>query len=84
MITRAIGQQLCFSRFLIEKDCLSAAMTRIGNGFHPPSVFVEAKTHLITINHLMEQMEQMARLPKETVVARDYRHLMEKSCCGRD
>lgn len=83
-VTRGLAQQLCFTRFLIEKDCLSAAMTRMGSGFTPPTVISEAKTHLTTINHLMKQMEEMARLPKETVVARDYHHLMEKSCCGHD
>lgn len=83
-VTRSLAQQLCFSRFLIEKDALSASFTRMGSGFTPPSVLAEARTHLTNINHLMKQMEEMSRLPKEAVVAKDYRHLMEKSCCGRD
>ncbi len=84
MITRALGQQLCFTRFLIEKDCLSAAMTRMGAGFTPPTVLAETRHHLTNITHLVKQMEEMAHLPKETVVAKNYHHLMEKSCCGRD
>ena len=84
MITRVLGQQLCFSRYLVERDCLSAAMTRLGNGFSPPSTLLEAKHHLGNINNLIKQMEEMAKVPKETVVAQNYQHLMEKSCCGRD
>ena len=83
-VTRHLAQQLCFTRFLIERDALSASFTRMGSGFTPPSVVAEAKTHLTTINQLMKQMEEMSRLPKDAVVAKDYRHLMDKSCCGRD
>jgi hypothetical protein len=83
-VTRRVAQNMVFTRFLGEKDCLTAAMTRMGSGFTPPTVITEAKTHLTAINHLMTQMEEMARLPRDAVVARDYRHLMEKSCCGRD
>lgn len=84
MISRALGQQLCFTRYLVERDCLSAAMTRMGSGFTPPSVLSEARHHLTNINHLMKQMEEMAQKPKDAVVATNYKHLMEKSCCGRD
>jgi hypothetical protein len=66
----------------MEKDCLSAAMTRIGNGFTPPSVLSEARHHLTNINGLVAKMEEMATKPKEAIVAKDYRTLM-KSCCGR-
>ncbi len=83
-VTRGLAQQLCFTRFLIEKDALSASVTRMGSGFTPPSVLAEARTHLTNINQLMKQMEEMAKIPKDAVVAKDYRHLMEKSCCGRD
>jgi hypothetical protein len=83
-VTRSLAQQLCFTRFLIEKDALAASFTRMGSGFTPPTVLSEAKLHLTNINQLMRQMEEMARLPREAVVAKDYRHLMEKSCCGRD
>lgn len=83
-VTRHLAQQLCFSRYLIERDALSAAFTRLGSGFTPPTVVAEAKMHLGNINRLMSEMEKMAVLPKDTVVAKDYRHLMEKSCCGRD
>ena len=81
---RSLAQSVCFTRFLVERDALSLAVTRIGNGFSPPSVIAEAKNHLTNINRLMSEMEKMAVLPKETIVAKDYYHLMEKSCCGRD
>ena len=83
-VTRHLAQQLCYTRFLVEKDCLSAAFTRMGSGFSPPSVLSDAKVHLGNINRLAKQMEELAVLPKDTVVAKDYKHLMEKSCCGRD
>jgi hypothetical protein len=56
----------------------------MGSGFTPPTVLSEARHHLTNINNLMKQMEEMAPKSKETVVARDYNHLMQKSCCGRD
>lgn len=83
-VTRHLAQQLCFTRYLVERDSLSAAFTRLGSGFTPPTVVAEAKAHLGNINRLMSEMEKMATLPKDTIVAKDYRHLMEKSCCGRD
>jgi hypothetical protein len=83
-VTRHLAQQLCFTRYLVERDCLSTAMTRMGNGFTPPTVISEAKMHLGNINRLMTEMEKMAVLPKDAIVARDYNHLMDKSCCGRD
>ena len=81
---RGLAQSVCFTRYLIERDALSLAITKLGNGFSPPTVIAEAKHHLQNINRLMSQMEQMAVLPKDAIVARDYNHLMEKSCCGRD
>lgn len=83
-VSRHLAQQLCFSRFLVERDCLSAAFTRLGSGFTPPTVLANAKEHLTNINHLMVQMEDLSKRPKEEIVAKDYRHLMDKSCCGRD
>ena len=82
MITRALGQQLCLTRYLVERDSLSAAMTRMGSGFTPPSVLSEARQHLANINGLMAKMEEMAQKPKEAIVAKEYSSLM-KDCCGR-
>lgn len=82
-VTRNLAQQLCFTRFLVERDALSASFTRLGSGFTPPTVLAEARTHLTNINQLMKQMEEMSHLPKDAVVAKDYHHLMQKSCCGR-
>lgn len=82
MITRALGQQLCFTRYLVERDSLSAAMTRMGSGFTPPSVLSEARQHLANINSLMAKMEEMSVKPKDAVIAKDYPTLM-KDCCGR-
>jgi hypothetical protein len=75
---RAIARSVCFTRYLVEKDCLTAAMTRVGSGFHPPSVLYEVKDHLANVQTLVKQMELIAQTPKGHLVQ------MEKSCCGRD
>lgn len=75
---RAIARSICFTRFLIEKDCLAAAMTRAGTGFHPPSVLYELRDHAANIQTLVKQMEKIAETPKGHLVQFD------KSCCGRD
>lgn len=83
MITRSLGQQLCHTKFLIERDCLSTAMMRIGAGFSPPTVLADAKNHLKNIEHIIKQLEDLAHLPKNQIVAQDYQHF-QRNCCGRD
>lgn len=78
MITRILGQQLCFTRFLCERDSLSACMTRLGHGFSPNTVLSEARYHLTNINSLLHQMEELALKPKDAIVAEDISHLMTK------
>lgn len=58
---RGLAQSVCFTRFLIERDALSLAVSRIGNGFSPPSVLAEAKHHLNNIAALIKEFEVMAR-----------------------
>jgi len=84
MLTKRLAQQLLFTSYLSQRDCLSAAMTRLGNGFTPPSAVYEAKHHLANINHLMNQMEDLSRKPSDAVIQMEPRQFMEKSCCGRD
>lgn len=84
MISRTIAQQLLMTRYLIERDCLSASFSRMGSGFTPPSVLKEAKERVQNIQHLIDKMEKISDVPKEAIVARDYHHLVERSCCGRD
>jgi hypothetical protein len=57
---KALQRGICFTKFLIERDCLSASMTRLGNGFMPPAAISEAKHHLENINQLVRQMETYA------------------------
>ena len=83
-MNKALAQSVCLTRYLIERDALSLAFGRIGSGFCPPTVIAEAKHHIHNINNLIKAVEEMAPLPKNQIVANDYRHLMEKSCCGRD
>jgi len=75
---RAVARSLCFTRFLIEKDRLTAAMTRCGSGFTPQSVLYEVKDHMANVQTLVRQMELIAQTPKGHLVQFD------KSCCGRD
>lgn len=83
-ISRSLAQQMLFTRFLIHRDALSASFTRMGSGFTPPSVLSEAREHLTIINQLLQQIENISPLPKEEIVAKDYKQLLERNCCGRD
>lgn len=60
-VSRRLTQHLLFTQFLIQRDCLTASFTRMGSGFTPPTVITEAKEHLLLINQLMKQMEEMAK-----------------------
>ena len=84
LMNRSLAQSMCFTKYLIERDALSVAFSRIGSGFCRPSTIADAKYHLQNIQKLIVHVEEMAPLPSHQIVARDYHHLMEKSCCGRD
>ena len=83
MINRTIAQQLLMTRYLIERDCLSASFSRMGSGFTPPTVLLEARQRITNIQHLVDKMEKIAEVPKEQIVARDYHHLVEGGCCPK-
>lgn len=74
---KTIARSICLTKFLVEKDCLTAAMTRFGHGFHPPSVVSEVKDHLANIQILIHQMEKIAQTPKGYLVQ------FERDCCGK-
>lgn len=57
---RSIVRGMCFTRFLIERDCLTAAMTRLGSGFIPPSAILDAKHHLAKVQELVREMEAIS------------------------
>lgn len=63
MISRALEQQMCFTKYLIQRDCLTASFTRLGNGFSPPSVLSDARHHLINIQTLLDKMEHVSKTP---------------------
>lgn len=75
---KVIARSICFTRYLVEKDCLTAAMTRLGNGFSPPTVLSEVKDHLANVQILVRQMEVIAQTPQGKLVQ------FERGCCGRD
>ena len=64
IVSRSIGQNILFTRFMIERDCLSACMTRFGSGFCPPSEFINARFHFTNIQHLLNEMERIKDVPK--------------------
>ena len=82
-IPRRLAQQLVYTSFLIQRDNLSAAFSRIGSGFTPKTVITDARHHLESIESLMQKIEKMNHLPPDAIVAKDYHHLMNKDCCGR-
>lgn len=84
MINRALAQSIYFTRYLLERDALSVCMTRFGSGFTPASSITSARLHVSNIQKLVEQMEELAEIPKHQIVAKDYNHLIQRSCCGRD
>lgn len=83
MITRVLGQQLLFTQFLISRDCLSTCFSRMGSGFTPPTVLADAKYRIKEIQELLKKMEEIAEVPKEKIIARDYHHLLEGGCCEK-
>ena len=58
---RSIQRGMCFTRYLIVRDQLTASMTRLGSGFMLPSVLSEAKNHLYEIQKLVTQLEEIAQ-----------------------
>jgi len=84
MITasRRVAQNIVFTKFLCERDCLTASFTRLGAGFTPPSVLAETRAHLDTINSLYYQMEKLALASKDSVVKEPSEFPRPRSCCG--
>ena len=78
----AVARNLVFTKYLNERDCLTASFTRLGSGFTPPSVLAEAKHHLETINALYAQMEKIVLEPKETSGGPPLEFRPQRGCCG--
>lgn len=84
MLQRSLGQAMLFTRFLIERDALSASMTRMGSGFTPDSVVHEAKAHLQTIQNLVEEIDRIRHYPKtEIIPIKHLPHIIEEGCCPK-
>jgi hypothetical protein len=82
-MNRGLAQSMCFTKYLIQRDCLTTSFTRMGSGFTPPTVIAEAKHYLTNIQTLVNQMEDLSKKPKDAIVAEDW-HRFERDCCGRD
>ncbi len=65
IVRRAIGQNLLFTRFLIERDYLSACITRLGSGFSPQSEFISARLHYDNIKWILDELDRIKDVPKD-------------------
>ena len=59
MIKASIGRTLLHTRYLIEKDQLSANIIRLTSGFSPPSVFKDAREQLAKIKDVLDEFERI-------------------------
>jgi len=64
IVRRSIGQNLLFTRFLIERDYLSACITRLGCGFTPPSEFINARLHYDNIKWILDELDRIKDVPQ--------------------
>lgn len=81
MLQRSLGQAMLHTRFLIERDCLSASMARLGSGFSPDSVIREAKEQATKIQNLIDEMDRIRHYPKDAQIP--VRYAIEGGCCPR-
>ena len=82
MISRSLSQQLLTTRFLIERDALTACFLRFQGGFTPTSEIKHAQDHINHIQTILNKINEYKDLPKTTVVAESYTRLVE-GCCPR-
>ena len=73
IVRRSIGQNLLYTRFLIERDYLSASLTRLGSGFTPPSEIVNARLHFDNIKWILDEFDRIKSVPQGTdVILKDF------------
>lgn len=65
IVRRTIGQNLLFTRFLLERDYLSACIERLGCGFTPPSEIISARLHYNNIKWILDELERIKDVPKD-------------------
>lgn len=83
MLQRSLGQAMLHTKFLIERDCLSASMARLGSGFTPDSVIREAKDHALKIQHLIDEIDRIRHFPKDSPVHVRFLSYVDEGCCPR-
>ena len=59
MVKRAIGQYLLFTKFMGERNSLSACMSRLGSGFTPPNELSTARYHLQNIHDILNELDRI-------------------------
>ena len=64
IVGRSLGQYILFTRYMCERDSLSACMTRFSHGFSPASEFINARFHFNNIKHLLDEMDRIKDVPK--------------------
>jgi hypothetical protein len=73
IVRRSIGQNLLYTRFLMERDYLSASLTRLGSGFTPPSEIVNARYHFNNIKWILDELDRIKHIPQDSdVILKDF------------
>lgn len=66
------------TKYLVERDMLSNCISRISNGFYPPTVLSEARFHSQRIQNLLSQLEEISTKKKDEVIAADWWELEKR------
>lgn len=68
MIKRSIGLNMLFTRYMTERDALSACMTRFGSGFFPRGEINEARKLVKSISDMIDDFEMAQCFPKDSEI----------------
>ncbi len=68
IVRRVVGQNILFTRFLVERDYLSACLTRLGHGFNPHSEVINARLHFANIKSIIDELDRIKDFSKNTDV----------------
>jgi hypothetical protein len=84
---KAVTRAICFNKFLVVNQSLTASMKRCGSGFTPPTVLSELKDNLFELQEIVALMESISKSnPPDTsrfsvkTVGKYSNPLLEKKC----
>ena len=76
-IRASVGRMLLHSKFLIERDMLSATFSRLGSGFNPPSVFEDARVQIENIHRLLEEFDKLKVKPSNDLIENPIQKILQ-------